>query len=81
MLKMRYRCLHKTGGVLNYKPEKCVRIIEACLKLHNKAIKERIPLQDIEGAVDLFDQQDQLNENANDRNGIQIRHDLIQRFA
>ena len=30
-----YRCLHKTGGCLAMKPDKCCRIILACMKLHN----------------------------------------------
>jgi len=40
--KMRFRCLHKTGGCLQSKPETCVKIITACAVLHNICINEGI---------------------------------------
>ncbi|XP_061163868.1 putative nuclease HARBI1 [Saccostrea echinata] len=39
------RCLHKSGGCLPFTPTKCALVIETCCRLHNKAIEERIPLQ------------------------------------
>ena len=49
-----YRCLHKTGGSLQFRTEKCIKIIECCFKLHNKAISERVPLQAGNNAVPVY---------------------------
>lgn len=46
VLKARFRCLHQSGGVLPFSPIKCSRIIETCFRLHNIALKGKIPLQD-----------------------------------
>lgn len=43
ILKSRYRCLHKSGGNLQYTPTKCAKITMSCLLLHNYCIKRRIP--------------------------------------
>ena len=43
-LKSRFRCLHESGGSLQYHPEKCAHIAIACMKLHNICIQRRIPL-------------------------------------
>lgn len=40
-----YRCLHSSGGYLPFKPEKCALVVETCMKLHNMAINERVPLR------------------------------------
>ncbi|XP_018007920.1 putative nuclease HARBI1 [Hyalella azteca] len=42
VLKSRFRCLHKSGGNLQYDPLKCAKITAACLLLHNRCIKRRI---------------------------------------
>jgi len=34
--------LHRTGGVLNRKPEKACRIVEACATLHNLCIDRNV---------------------------------------
>lgn len=47
VLKARFRCLHKTGGCLPYKPSKCTRIIECAMRLHNLAIERNVPLMEI----------------------------------
>nr|XP_008278996.1 PREDICTED: uncharacterized protein LOC103356573 [Stegastes partitus] len=44
MLKGRWRCLDRTGGVLLYRPEKVCRIVMACGVLHNVAHRHAIPL-------------------------------------
>lgn len=44
LLKARFRCLHKTAGALPYSPEKSVKIIDSCFKLHNEAMKHNLPL-------------------------------------
>ncbi|XP_042889388.1 putative nuclease HARBI1 [Penaeus japonicus] len=43
ILKSRFRCLHQSGGTLQYSPAKCSKIISACLLLHNYCVKRRIP--------------------------------------
>ncbi|XP_033755823.1 putative nuclease HARBI1 [Pecten maximus] len=44
VLKARFRCLHKTGGSLPYNPQKCAKMIECAIRLHNLAIDNRVPL-------------------------------------
>ncbi|OWF49490.1 nuclease HARBI1 [Mizuhopecten yessoensis] len=46
VLKARFRCLHKTGGSLPYHPQKCAKIIECAIRLHNLAIDHRVPLME-----------------------------------
>lgn len=50
VLKSRFRCLHKSGGALQYLPVKCAKITIACLLLHNYCVQLRIPVpaEDIE---------------------------------
>lgn len=47
ILKSRFRCLHKSGGSLQYTPVKCSRIILACILLHNRCIRRDIPLHEV----------------------------------
>lgn len=47
ILKSRFRCLHKSGGSLQYNPEKCGKIIMACMYLHNMCVKRRLPLEEL----------------------------------
>ncbi|ROT83096.1 putative nuclease HARBI1, partial [Penaeus vannamei] len=47
VLKSRFRCLHKSGGALQYTPEKCAKIVACCMLLHNICVKRGIPFQDI----------------------------------
>lgn len=39
-----HRCLHRSGGELQYSPVKCGNIIAACILLHNRCIKRGIPV-------------------------------------
>ncbi|KAK7922333.1 hypothetical protein WMY93_009235 [Mugilogobius chulae] len=39
LLKMRFRCLDKSGGILNYTPQKVAAFFVACCVLHNIAIR------------------------------------------
>ena len=50
-----FRCLHITGGSLPFRPKKCVQIIESCCRLHNLAIRQRIPLPRNAVRVPLYD--------------------------
>ncbi|XP_042882922.1 putative nuclease HARBI1 [Penaeus japonicus] len=47
VLKSRFRCLHKSGGALQYTPEKCAKIVASCLFLHNVCVQRRIPFDDL----------------------------------
>ncbi|XP_062608636.1 putative nuclease HARBI1 [Saccostrea cucullata] len=49
VLKSRFRCLHRTGGVLPFSLSRCSQIIQCCIRLHNLAVSEKVPL--LEGGV------------------------------
>lgn len=44
ILKARFKCLHKSGGALQYEPAKCAKIAVASMLLRNYCINRRIPL-------------------------------------
>lgn len=44
--KMRFRCLHKSGGYLTLLPGRCVRVIMATAILHNICTRNHVPLPD-----------------------------------
>ncbi|KAM7307620.1 hypothetical protein ISCGN_011256 [Ixodes scapularis] len=44
ILKTRFRCLDKSGGVLQYQPKICCRIIVACVVLHNYCRRHHVSL-------------------------------------
>jgi len=86
--KMRFRCLHKTGGCLQSPPETCVKIITACAVLHNICIINGIPnnCSDVGETENEDDREDNgshgINQTGSDReNGRRVRNRLIeQRF-
>eukprot|EP00105_Crassostrea_gigas_P045711 XP_019929859.1 PREDICTED: putative nuclease HARBI1 [Crassostrea gigas] len=78
VLKSRFRCLHKTGGSLQFRTGKCIKIIECCFRVHNKAISERVPLQAGNNAVPVYHNHDLYNGNDND--GFALRQRIVQRF-
>ena len=41
LLKSRFRCLHQSTKELQYTPEKCSKIVAACMWLHNVCINMR----------------------------------------
>ncbi|KAJ1161478.1 hypothetical protein NDU88_001963 [Pleurodeles waltl] len=45
LLKSRFRCLHKSGGALQYSPETTCRIVATCAILHNIATTRGIPVE------------------------------------
>lgn len=45
-LKTRFRCLHRSGGALQYDPARCGKIAVACMLLHNLCVRRGIPMQD-----------------------------------
>lgn len=77
LLKSRFRCLDRSGGVLMYSPEVVCKIILACCVLHNIAVKHglHIPL------VPRLAQN--LGNRANPPNrgqGLQVRDELVATF-
>ncbi|CAF4409715.1 unnamed protein product, partial [Didymodactylos carnosus] len=44
VLKARFRCLDRSGGGLQFTPERCVKIILSCMYLHNLA--HRLQIED-----------------------------------
>ena len=44
ILKSRFRCLHKSGGALQYSPVKCACVAISCFLLHNRCIDRNVPL-------------------------------------
>ncbi|KAK3862444.1 hypothetical protein Pcinc_031697 [Petrolisthes cinctipes] len=47
LLKSRFRCLHHSGGSLQYEPRKCAKMVMACMYLHNKCVRRRVPLPEV----------------------------------
>ncbi|CAC5420452.1 unnamed protein product [Mytilus coruscus] len=72
------RCLHKTGGSLQFNPPKSCKMIGACFRLNNKALKEGIPLPDRENQIQIQHHQHILEEDQHNE-GNRIRAQLIQR--
>lgn len=78
--KSRFRCLHKSGGMLLFSPGKCVQIITAVMKLHNMCLEMRLP-QDPDVDVQIPDQVLLPPNPARvDQTGQAVRLRLIQRF-
>jgi len=83
LLKMRFRCLHSTGGCLQSPPERCAQIITACAVLHNMCIVHAVPVPNDNSQL----QDDDTNEdeqvapgNIENNTGAVIRRKLIDRF-
>ena len=78
LLKGRWLCLSSMGGTLQYRPEKVCRIIIACCVLHNLAIRQGVPLQELPRPDDpMLDAVPLPPPNAA---GLQTRQRIIQRF-
>lgn len=73
------RCLHKTGGSLQFTAKKCVSIIECCMRLHNKAITEGLPLQDANEPITILHNDEVYQGNVN-HDGYAARETVTQRF-
>jgi len=78
LLKMRFRCLHKTGGCLQSPPTGCVHIICTCAVLHNICIDNHVPAPSAD--VEIEDNDDlPPPATTNNDNGARIRSRLIER--
>ncbi|XP_062598298.1 putative nuclease HARBI1 [Saccostrea cucullata] len=81
VLKSRFRCLHKTGGALEYTPAKCCKIVYVCCQLHNICIDKRIPVFE-EPEEALVEAQNEVTYQGPVNDGKTTREQLIrQRFA
>jgi hypothetical protein len=74
-----FRCMHKTGGSLQFTPTKCLKIVEACFKLHNQALKDKLPTE-VNTFVNIYHNDDIYVQQGNQTEGQAIRQRLIQRF-
>lgn len=75
-----FRCLHKSGGVLLFTPNKCAQVIMACLKLHNLCVDLRLPNEEaIQMNIGEIDHH-HLPNTAEDQSGQAVRQQLIERF-
>lgn len=77
VLKSRFRCLHKSGGALLFKPGKCCKVVEACVRLHNLCKDRRIPDPDLLN-LDNDDQFPCIDNN--DMSGRARQRDIIRNF-
>ena len=78
--KMRFRCLHKTGGCLQSPPAGCIQIICACAVLHNICVDSHMPPPSAE--METEEEDDELPSPAdsnNDSSGARVRSRLIER--
>jgi hypothetical protein len=83
--KMRFRCLHKSGGYLMYSPQKCVNIISSTVVLHNICVRRSIPIPDSNGNDDdendddgdEDDDDDDEDAERNHADGRQVRDEFI----
>ena len=79
-----FRCIDKSGGALQYSPQRCCKIITATAVLHNYAMRNSVPLppqQDIEQAIERERRWEQRAFVGDDTvNGVRARNLLIERL-
>ncbi|XP_053317662.1 putative nuclease HARBI1 [Spea bombifrons] len=78
-LKSRFRCLDRSGGVLQYSPEKGAQIILACCILHNLAIIRNLDV-DIVDDLEAPPPVAPVSEEENTQAGKQTRMRVIERY-
>ncbi|KAM7308031.1 putative nuclease HARBI1 [Ixodes scapularis] len=66
ILKSRFPCLDRSGGVLQYTPSVCCRIIVACVVLHNYCIRHHVSLTDLP-VVESDEEEEEEEEDEEDR--------------
>ena len=86
-LKNRWRCLHKSGGTLQYTPNRCCRIIQTCVLLENLCITLNVEDPEEGDDEDLNNDEDflpaQIVEAQNPnwtRQGMEKRRQIIQQM-
>ncbi|KAJ1106079.1 hypothetical protein NDU88_003482 [Pleurodeles waltl] len=79
LLKARFRCLHRSGGALQYTPITAFKIVVACAILHNIATRRGLPLTPADPDPD-DEEQEQPHRHHGDRslaNQGRLRRDHI----
>ncbi|XP_066510674.1 putative nuclease HARBI1 [Hoplias malabaricus] len=78
-IQTRFRCLDGAKGYLQYAPEKCSRIIQACCVLHNVSLQSGLDAWTFERteATDQSDEEGDLAEKV-DIEALEVRQELIQ---
>ncbi|XP_025163680.1 putative nuclease HARBI1 [Harpegnathos saltator] len=89
VLKMIFRCLLK-HRILHYRPDVCLKIINACTVLHNMCIHDNVPLPEADHEILDFGMNvidgvnepgiDMLNRNNELIAGRRIRNNLIRQY-
>ncbi|XP_072844424.2 uncharacterized protein LOC110091519 [Pogona vitticeps] len=83
-LKMRFRCLHSTGGRLMLRPEKVAKVFVVCAMLHNMALRRQLPILnggqgvDTEVPVPPYLETDGVVEQ--DPRGVEVRDQIISTY-
>ncbi|XP_070592669.1 uncharacterized protein [Erythrolamprus reginae] len=83
-LKMRFRCLHSTGGRLMLRPEKVAKVFVVCAMLHNMALRRHLPIinggqgVDTEVPVPPYLETDSMVEQ--DPQGVEVRDQIISTY-
>ncbi|KAH0630583.1 hypothetical protein JD844_013781 [Phrynosoma platyrhinos] len=83
-LKMRFRCLHSTGGRLMLRPEKVAKVFVVCAMLHNMALRRQLPIinggqgVDTEVPVPPYLETDGILEQ--DPRGVEVRDQIISTY-
>ncbi|XP_044134535.1 putative nuclease HARBI1 [Bufo gargarizans] len=78
-LKSRFRCLDRSGGVLQYSPEKGAQIILACCILHNLAVSRKLDV-DIVDDLEVPPPVPPVSKDENTQAGKRIRSKVITRY-
>ena len=76
VVKSRFGCIDRSGGVLQYTPERACKIITCAFILHNICIMYRLPIPDI---PEDDDPEGDVPVPAPCNTGMQVRQDLIRR--
>ncbi|XP_040068045.1 putative nuclease HARBI1 [Ixodes scapularis] len=78
ILKSRFRCLDRSGGVLQYTPSVCCRITVASAVLHNYCIRHHVSLAEPRESEDEEEEEDDRPTTARDTaTGTAVRNELV----
>ncbi|XP_029838975.4 putative nuclease HARBI1 [Ixodes scapularis] len=80
IMKSRFRCLDRSGGVLQYSPSVCCRLIVACAVLHNYCTRHHISLAEppVEESDDEEEEEEDRPSTAQDTpSGTAVRNELV----
>ncbi|XP_069759287.1 putative nuclease HARBI1 [Narcine bancroftii] len=76
VLKMRFRCLDRSGGTLQYSPERVSRFVVVCCMLHNLAIMRGQPLPNDQQQLDNEDDFDDDEEDDKEQEGEEEEQEM-----